>query len=465
MRSHAGIIGAAGGFSPASLSGLSLWLQRGVGITGSPISAWADQSGAGVTVSGAAVEATGGNQPAADSLGSFACPKFDGTSKYLDAVFSSAIPQPYTVMVCGKYTALGSQDSPSVMFGGVASPTECYLGYNGPSETYAAATGSALVNHNPIDTTSTRVYSTCMNGALSQFFENGTLVAYGDQGSVAALGSIRVGAIFQGGFNMNGWVRELLVYNRVLTDLEQAAVANYLSVGQAAASTYQLIHGTLNGNIWQALIPSGTLTGLILYSHGYEGGNYWGNALEKQAVISALLAAGYAIAGGNQGGNGWGNTTQQMAITDLRTYLIGQGYSFPKTAIWGQSAGGVGAVNVMVNNSWCSGFYGVYPAVSLDWAHNTSGNSTFITDINNAYPSGFSGFDPCALPASAYAGKRLRTIASSGDTIVNKAANATALITLASSMAIEAVGLSSTGDHGDNSNFLPSDVVGFFNRC
>ena len=51
-----------------------VWLKRGVGLTGNPISQWDDASGNGRN----AVQATGANQPALSSLDGEACPLFAG---------------------------------------------------------------------------------------------------------------------------------------------------------------------------------------------------------------------------------------------------------------------------------------------------------------------------------------------------------------------------------------------------
>lgn len=56
--------GSAGGFSPTSIAGTTLWLRADRGVSGSPVSTWADQSGAGNNAA-----ATGTGRPTASSGG------------------------------------------------------------------------------------------------------------------------------------------------------------------------------------------------------------------------------------------------------------------------------------------------------------------------------------------------------------------------------------------------------------
>ncbi len=73
---HTGIPGGGGApWTPASLPSLALWLAGCTGITGDPVSAWANQG----TLGGSFNQANVGERPPMSTLNSCACPDFDGT--------------------------------------------------------------------------------------------------------------------------------------------------------------------------------------------------------------------------------------------------------------------------------------------------------------------------------------------------------------------------------------------------
>ena len=150
----------------------------------------------------------------------------------------------------------------------------------------------------------------------------------------------------------------------------------------------------------------------------------------KASVITALINAGFIVAGSNEGGLDWGSTTGQTCLSSLRSLIATAGYSFPSTQVLSESMGGINGLLTLLNNSWATSWYGFFPVCSLSWAYN-SGSSEFLSDINTAYniPAGdtyavqTAGHDPCLYAASAFTGKRLRCIASYSDLTVVRASN------------------------------------------
>lgn len=452
-----------------------VWLKRGVGLTGNPISQWDDASGNGRN----AVQATGANQPALSSLDGEACPLFAG-SQWLDAPFGSPLAQPYTILDC---YALTNPAPAQVVSDGQGSDRAAHWVNVGSGVRVGGWAGGAtdasnqiVDNTYPVDT-QTRVYCLVFNGATSKIYQNGVFVQQNSIGT-QSLGRLRVGAEGTAGVApLNGRYREGMVVRGVPTAAQVTAACAYLAQGTSAPAGRGcfVLTGTDAGNAYTAMIPNGTIRGLVLYSHGYgEDGSTVREAVDKQAIITALINAGYAVAGSNQGGVTWGNQANQDALDSLRTYLIGLGYSFPKTVVFAQSMGGVGGLNLMLSKSYVKGWYGIYPACNLAYCFSGQGSATFTADIKAAYgiasdgsdyASKTAGFDPLLASTSGYATKRIRCTASYDDLIVSRANNADALNTLVSGIALEMNVVTSTGNHGDASNFIPSDVLAFVDRC
>ena len=93
--------GAAPAWTPARLSNLAAWFRADLGVTGSSVSAWADQSGNGRHLA----QGTGSAQPtysASDAAyGGRPVLTFDG-GDYFDALASWGLSQPVTIYVVGQ---------------------------------------------------------------------------------------------------------------------------------------------------------------------------------------------------------------------------------------------------------------------------------------------------------------------------------------------------------------------------
>ena len=76
-----GVLVDISSFSPSALRGLQTWLKADVGVTGNPVSAWADQSPNSLSFA----QASAGSQPALipSAYNSLACVRFDGTDDIL----------------------------------------------------------------------------------------------------------------------------------------------------------------------------------------------------------------------------------------------------------------------------------------------------------------------------------------------------------------------------------------------
>jgi hypothetical protein len=211
-RGHGG--GAA--FSPLALPNLAAWYRadRGVTLNGSTVSAWADQSGNGRTLS----QGTGSAQPTftASGIGSQAALSFDG-GDYMDcaaATFGAALTQPTTIYLVG-YTA---QDATRVLIDGTgaiaANRNAIYVVSNFPGAGVNIFAGSA-VGAASVLPASANAWCGIFNGASSALYiSNSQTALAGGPGNAgtAILSDLRVGAAtgVAGSF-ANGRIAEIVI--------------------------------------------------------------------------------------------------------------------------------------------------------------------------------------------------------------------------------------------------------------
>ena len=215
-------------------------------------------------------------------------------------------------------------------------------------------------------------------------------------------------------------------------------------------------------------------TRLILYFHGAgEAVDALLTDSNKTATVTALLNAGYILAASTGGGtNNWGNQSSVEGYTGCWKYVTSN-YNVSATAEWVQSMGALAGLNSLSENKIANvvGLLGTYPVVSLA---NLYGLGTYTSAINTAYGitgSGTAtyanlttGHDPALKWGWAFRRVNMRLYHSPSDTVVPKAQNTNALATLVGSSATVTVVVTS-GEHGDASNFVPSEYVTFFNNC
>lgn len=215
---------ASAGFTPASIAGLSLWLDGNdaatITQTATKVSQWADKS----TNLAHATQATGVNQPvySATAINSKPGLVFNGTAWLQNLVL--AINQPGTVFVVESMTG-GSIGVQEHMFDGTANRWAVISSdpSAGALQLYAGNTLSA-----PINLSATAgVVSAIFNGASSSVFLNGANSATGDAGSQSLAGYY----IGQGGGATQEWfgnISEVIVYNSALSTVNRQTVEAYL---------------------------------------------------------------------------------------------------------------------------------------------------------------------------------------------------------------------------------------------
>lgn len=253
---------------------------------------------------------------------------------------------------------------------------------------------------------------------------------------------------------------------------------DYANTGDSIKGSYSARDVTISGDASRIIIPTARVPGTALvWCHGLENTTSANlETIDPNAVnlnhwyYVKAVEHGYLIAAGNLGGYNWSNATAQTAVENLVAYLVAN-YGVTDVVMFGGSAGGPisllkatqGFPGVTVR-----GWHSIFPIVDLHAAH---GNAALTASIDTAFPSwptDAAGRDPILLPASAYNGLRLRCYQSADDTVAPKATHGDALVTLATGHATEVTCVTTSGDHGDPSNFTPAladDFVDFLSRC
>ena len=217
-------------FTPASLSGLSLWLKSDSGVTlsGSNVTAWADQSGNGNNAT-----VYNNTQLVENALNSKPAISFDGVASYATFPISLSTETNRTIFIVGKYNDLsrGQEGFLALVFGGsfdrgyVFRESETDATYYYTPSQIAAPTLTSVGNYHIVTVEHNFVGDSTMgiNGSFG----------HGDQ---CDLSEINQGNIAQRG---NGQeyasvnIAEIIIYNQALTTQNIQQVEQYLNTKYA----------------------------------------------------------------------------------------------------------------------------------------------------------------------------------------------------------------------------------------
>jgi len=224
--------------------GLSLWLKADAGVTlsGSNVTAWADQSGTSKNMF-----ASGGNEPIFIASELNGKPVIDfATNKYLTASFSSINFSQQTVFVVFKFVSedISNYARPfsqsNIDYNDYQTPGNLLplMRKDGTDDMWCySSQDDAFLASLPTSNNTWYISTTKTNGSNGSFLLNGS----NEQSFLAEFNSditnMRVGgAIFEGGsFSdpFNSKIAEVIVYNRDLTTPERQQVEAYLNAKYA----------------------------------------------------------------------------------------------------------------------------------------------------------------------------------------------------------------------------------------
>jgi hypothetical protein len=248
LRSVVVSVGGATPFSPANLSGLSLWLKAdaGVALSGSNVTGWSDQS---VNGNNASVE-NSGEEPTFVSSFSNSKPaiQFNGTSQLLIIPDSNSLDFLNTsIFIVLKRTGNGTGNE--ITFMKNANALEDSGAYwqaaklNDENSNFAVANGGYYDRDSGVDIGDgvARVMDFTFDGTDFNIYVNGVQTAtYNDQvGNIdITSGSLQIGG-YNKSFNkpsgelFNGKIAEIIMYNRAVTGTERQQVEAYLNTKYA----------------------------------------------------------------------------------------------------------------------------------------------------------------------------------------------------------------------------------------
>jgi hypothetical protein len=242
-------------------------------------------------------------------------------------------------------------------------------------------------------------------------------------------------------------------------DLRRATVVNHQTIGGQAATI-------LTADGLNPTLPAP----LVIYHHGAgEDQDALLTDALKAGIVSAMLDAGFIVAGSNAHGNNWGNQNSLDDYSALYTY-ISANFNISAVIHLSQSMGGIsGLLCTAAGSPVPAAWVGIYPACSLSAAFGANAG-IFAADIRAAYgiasdgsdyAAKTAGHDPLLIAASTFAGRRLRFYASTGDTVIPRASHSDPMAVHVSGTAAEATVISCTGNHGDPSHFQPANLLFF----
>jgi len=219
--------GGAVPFSPADISGLSLWLKGDAGITlsGSDVTVWADQSGNGKNAT------TLNASPTTTTIGSKTFVRFNGEDQALSGPnVISALP--CTIISVIRWRSFKGIDTWFIQNDGAdnlalyASTSIGWRVFNGVDLDSTDSTWSFDV---------TQLATTIADGENSAHFHNGTAAGTGDSGDITPAGDYYLSYWAGGGEDKYRHfdIAEIIIYNRVITTPERQQVETYLNTKYA----------------------------------------------------------------------------------------------------------------------------------------------------------------------------------------------------------------------------------------
>lgn len=254
-----------------------------------PVGAWEDQTAFGEHLT----QTTSGSRPLLKlaQLNGLPVVRFDGSNDYLSRVLSATIAQPGTVYLVGTVTVAGNyfMDGDS---GGRWALADA-LGSAGSMGMYA---GSVVEGVSSLP--STAVWTAVFNGASSELYKDGVLLASGDAGS-QDLVKLFLGSRYSGTDPLNGDIAEVAVYDRVHGATRRATVidgltAKWIASGPApftATGTLTLGSVTISGS---ATFSAGTktATGTLTLGHPTISGSatFTGTSFTGSGALAATKA-------------------------------------------------------------------------------------------------------------------------------------------------------------------------------
>ncbi|MGA7257344.1 MAG: hypothetical protein WCF17_09065 [Terracidiphilus sp.] len=208
----------------------------------------------------------------------------------------------------------------------------------------------------------------------------------------------------------------------------------------------------------------------IIYNHGF--GQTIASILQnnpQSEFVGALAAAGFVVVASEyRDPSCWGNESCAEDIANLEDHWRSRLNLAPKPFVIGESMGGIVTWNAISHGTLTpQAAVGIYPVCNLAamYEHPTfdpSIQSAYGITSEDGYAAATEGYDPMLTPASDFSGFPIAMWASNSDDVVKRSLNenpfASAIRAAGGTVTIH----TSTGNHGDPSNFDAPSVISFF---
>lgn len=216
------------------------------------------------------------------------------------------------------------------------------------------------------------------------------------------------------------------------------------------------------------LTPKHSTGRLALYSHG--SGETIDTVLQDQQkapILAGLLQRGFAVAASDDYGANWGNQASVDQLVHVQTVAAKRAHT-SRTVLLAQSMGGLDAFLAAPRLRGLDAVVGIFPVCDVQsiWERRS-----FTAPINVAYgatsesaPAALASRSPVPLPRGTWKGLRLLLFASPTDMVVPKASNADACAAAAAKVGARVTSVTTTGNHGDDSNFQSGRTLAFLDR-
>jgi acetyl esterase/lipase len=226
---------------------------------------------------------------------------------------------------------------------------------------------------------------------------------------------------------------------------------------------------------WAIIPPTyrvGVQSPWVIFDHGAgQSGLAISTDAHDNLLINALVQAGYVVVSSSYTTqNCWGNPQCVTDIAAVQTQWKSYLNLAPQPYVVAESMGGMVTWNAITHGALAPrAVVGIYPACNLSAMYG-AGFGLFVSDIQTDYgfsiPSGYAaataGYDPMLAPVSKFTGIPILMWASYADTTILRSQNEDPFAAAINAAGGNVVVNTSTGNHGDVSNFNPQAVVDFF---
>lgn len=224
---------------------------------------------------------------------------------------------------------------------------------------------------------------------------------------------------------------------------------------------------TSTGQASRIEFPAGVRTAPLVIQ--FKGLGQYGDGFQVPVMAAAAKAAGWAVATSNFHGDGYGSPTVMADVRALLAQAAAAGATFPRIVLWGNSMGGVGALNALLTKTVkVSGVYLTDPVVSLRHRYDNgrAGQITAAYGIaadGSDYDARTAGYDPAIRRMANFPLVPYRVVASKMDALVPMAAHGSVLLSKLGSNRVKLLDIGTTG-HNTADRFITSDLTGWLSR-